>query len=88
MSDVASRLQDIFRSVFRDPALVLRDEMTATDVKRWDSLNHVNLVVSIEKKFGVKFATAEMSAIKEKGQNVGTLIRLIEAKLAKKVGRT
>jgi acyl carrier protein len=84
MSDTVNRLQDIFRSVFRDQAIVLRNEMTATDIKRWDSLNHVNLVVSIEKKFGIKFATAEMSSIKEKGQNVGTLIQLIDAKLAKK----
>jgi acyl carrier protein len=84
MNDQRDRLQSIFRQVFNDPEIVLRDEMTANDVDGWDSLNHINLIVAVEKSLGIKFATAEISRLKEPGQNVGTFIRLIESKLSKK----
>jgi acyl carrier protein len=86
MSELRDRLQNIFRQVFGDPDIVLRDDMTADHVDGWDSLAHVDLMVAIEKGFGIKFATAEMSKMKEPGQNVGTLIQLIERKVNKKQG--
>jgi acyl carrier protein len=79
-----AQMQEVFRKVFDDPALVLRDEMTAEDVEGWDSLAHINLIVAIEKQFGVKFATAEIAGLKRVGENVGSLMTLME----KKLGRT
>ena len=67
--------------MFGDPDLVLREEMTAGDVPGWESLSHINLIIAIEKRFGIRFATTEISRLKESGQNVGTLFRLIEAKV-------
>ena len=29
--------------------------MTAQDVPAWDSLSHLNMIVAVEKAFGVKF---------------------------------
>ena len=63
------------------PPLVLRDDMTADDVDGWDSLTHINLIIALERGLGIKFATAEISRLKEPGQNVGSLIRLTEAKV-------
>lgn len=81
MSDVRERLQEIFREVFHDPEITVRDEMTAADVDDWDSLSHINLIIAVERKLGIKFATAEIARLKDPGQNVGSFIRLIEAKL-------
>jgi acyl carrier protein len=81
MSDTRARLQDIFREIFDDPKLLLRDEMTADDVEGWDSLAHVNLVIAVEQRFGIRLATAELSKTKEPGSNVGSFVQLIEAKL-------
>jgi acyl carrier protein len=75
---VADRLQRVFRDVFDDETLEIRDETTAHDVPDWDSLAHVTLVVSVEKAFGVRFTSAEVSALK----CVGDLRRLIEVKAA------
>jgi acyl carrier protein len=80
MPDIRERVQDIFREVFDDPAIVLRDDMTAADVDGWDSLAHINLIIAVERKLGIKFATAEISRMKEAGQNVGSFLRLIQAK--------
>jgi len=84
MSDVRATLQDIFRDVFDDPTIVLRDEMTAADVDGWDSVRHIDLLIAVERALGIKFATAEMSRLKEPDQNIGSFLALINAKLAKR----
>ena len=53
--------------------------MTADDVEGWDSMNHIFIVVELEKRFGVKFQAAEMEELK----NVGELAGLGEAKTRK-----
>jgi len=77
MSDVHTRLTAIFRDIFDDESLVLRDDLTAEDVENWDSLTHINLIVAIEKEFRIRFTTAEVSGLK----NVGELEALIAAKV-------
>ena len=81
MRDVRAELQEIFRQVFDDPTIVLKDDMTAADVEGWDSVTHIDLLIAVERAMGIKFATAEMSRLKEPDQNIGSFIRLIETKL-------
>jgi acyl carrier protein len=81
MQDIREQVQDVFREVFEDPDLLLDDRMTAEDVDGWDSLAHINLIVAIEKRFTVRFATAEISRLKEDGANVGSLMELLARKL-------
>ncbi|MDR1891980.1 MAG: acyl carrier protein [Oscillospiraceae bacterium] len=75
--DIKAKLQEVFRDVFDDGDIELRDNMTAADIEDWDSLAHIQLIVAAEKAFGVKFFTAEVSRLK----NVGDFIALIENKL-------
>jgi acyl carrier protein len=77
---IRNEVQQVFRDVFGDPQLVLRDDMTANDVEGWDSLQHLNLVIAMEKRLGIKFATAEISRLKEDGQNIGTLLEMVKRK--------
>ncbi len=81
-SAILSALTDIFRTVFDDPTLELRPQTTADDVPDWDSMNHIVMVVEVERRFGIKFQTAEMEELK----NVGDLVQLIERRLAKARG--
>lgn len=76
--DIYPKLTSIFRDVFDDDALDLRPGLTAADVPEWDSFNHINLIVAIESKFGVKFQTAELESM----QTVGHLADLVQGKLA------
>ena len=75
---IYSRLAGMFRDVFDDESLVPTPAMTAKDVAEWDSLNHIRLMVAIEKAFGVRFTTAEVSGLPD----VGHLVEVIAAKLA------
>lgn len=74
---IIGKLTDIFRTVFSDNALVIKDEMTANDVETWDSLTHMLMVTEIEKQFGIKFKLKDLNKMK----NVGSLISIIEEKL-------
>jgi acyl carrier protein len=70
-------LTPIFRDVLDDDEIVPTPALTAHDVDEWDSLRHIRLVVTVEKDLGVKFTTAEISAL----ENVGQFVALIQAKL-------
>ncbi|HEY4049198.1 MAG TPA: acyl carrier protein [Acidobacteriaceae bacterium] len=76
-SEIYSQLTSIFREVFDDSSIVPTPEMTAEDVKEWDSFNHINLIVAIESRFKVKFKTAEIESL----HNVGHLVQVIERKV-------
>lgn len=54
------------------------DETTASQVPNWDSLNHINIILAVEKEFGVKFKGTEILKIK----NIGELQKLVDTKLA------
>ena len=70
-------LTKIFREVFDDEDITLSREMTADDVDGWDSLSHVNLIVTIETRFYIKFTQKELLTFK----NVGDLLDSIQSKL-------
>jgi acyl carrier protein len=75
-------LNQVFRQVLEDDTLVLTPETTADDVEGWDSMNHIFIVVELEKRFGVKFQAAEMEELK----NVGELVTLLHEKLGRARG--
>jgi acyl carrier protein len=80
MDPIRSRLQDVFRRVFHDDEIAISDTTTAADIDGWDSMAHINLIIAIEKQFGVKFTTADIASMLGDGQNVGHLVRLLETK--------
>jgi acyl carrier protein len=80
MASTILELQDVFREVFGDDEIVLATTTTAADIDGWDSIMHINLIVALESRFGVKFAVAEISKTKGDDQNIGTLIEMLEPK--------
>jgi acyl carrier protein len=56
----------------------LTDSTVAAEVPGWDSLSHVNVVLAVEKHFGVRFRNVEVLRLK----CVGDLQRLVDSKLA------
>lgn len=74
MRNVHEETQEIFRSLFHDPELVITPETSAHDIDEWDSLTHVTLILEIETHFGIRFKLSEVAEL----QNVGDLIKLIE----------
>jgi acyl carrier protein len=77
---IYAQLTSIFHNLFDDDSIVLTPATTAADIQDWDSFNHINLIVAVEMKFGIKFKTAELDEL----HNVGHLVTMIETKLAAK----
>lgn len=80
----ANRMSDIFREVFDDESINIRDDMTSKDIQEWDSLRHIDLIFALEKEFGIVFSTGEAGSALN---NVGELRRLIEKKIAARSSR-
>ena len=75
--EIHDEVQKIFRDVFDEEDLVIRNETNADDIDEWDSLSQIRLILAIEKTFGIKFDFAELTSL----HNVGEMLALIEKKI-------
>ncbi len=75
---VMGEVQEIFRDLFDDKSIAIGEETTADDIEDWDSLEHINLITSIEKHFKIKFTMSEVTHFK----NVGSMIDTITAQVS------
>ena len=69
-------LNEIFRDIFDDEDIVVTPETNSETIEDWDSLEHINLVVAIEKAFGLKFSMDEVTGMKD----VGEMVEIIKAR--------
>jgi len=75
--DVQARVTEIVADVLGLDDLKLEPSMTAADVDGWDSLAHVQIIVAVEKSFGIRFSTGEIASI----ENVGVLFDRIAGRV-------
>jgi acyl carrier protein len=69
------RLEEVFEDVLGE-RVTLRAETTADDVEAWDSVKTVELVVAIERAFGVRFSVGEIANL----DSVGDLVERLAEK--------
>lgn len=74
--EVYAALTEIFRDVFMRDDMELKPDLTAKDVKGWDSFKQIEIIIAVEEKYGVKFHTKELDSL----GNVGDLARVVMAK--------
>ena len=75
------KLKDIFCNLFSLSPGAIHDQLSADDVEAWDSMQHLNLVLSIEEEFGISVTPEEATEM----LNFRLVLMLIEEKLQKKV---
>jgi len=68
------KLTPIFRDVFENEEIDINLETKASDIEEWDSINHIYLIVEIEKIFKIKFTTLQI----QKWENVNDIITDID----------
>ena len=59
------------------PADTTAPDTTAADIEDWDSIEQINLLLTIEKEFGIKLSVGDAEGLR----NVGEMLDLIESKL-------
>ncbi|MCR5221463.1 MAG: acyl carrier protein [Lachnospiraceae bacterium] len=77
--EIFEKVQEIFRDVFDDEELIISDKTNSDEIEDWDSLEHISLIVSMEKEFSMKFDIKEVNKL----ENVGEMIDLIKRKMDK-----
>ncbi len=73
--EIREQLEKVFKEVL-GMEVRLSGSTTAQDVKGWDSLAHVRIIMGTEKRFKVRLTAKEISGIK----NIDDLVTLIESK--------
>ena len=77
-TQILDKLTDIFREELDNEDIILSAETTAEDIEEWDSLSHIQLIVAVEKAFGIRFTSSEIQS----WNNVGEMMASLEAKVA------
>ena len=74
---ILKNLEEIFKDVLDLEEVELYEDTTADDIEEWDSLSHIQLIVAIEKGFGIKFTAREVKELAD----VGEMVSCIQSKL-------
>ena len=74
--EIFEELNEVFSDVF-DDEIIVTEATTADDIEDWDSREHINLIVAVESKFGIKFNIGEVNKMK----NVGEMVDIIMNRL-------
>jgi acyl carrier protein len=77
-ADIYSALTEIFHDVFMRNDIVLSPELTAKGVQGWDSFKQIEIIMAAEEKWGIKFNTRELDALR----CVGDLAKMVQTKTA------
>ena len=72
---VYEKLNNIFREIFDNDSIVVSDNTTSNDIEGWDSLEHINLITTIEDDFNIKFTMRELSNMKKVGDMVDIILK-------------
>lgn len=73
-----SELNVLFEEVIDEGTVSLTPSTTAKEVEGWDSLNHIQIIAAIERKYGFRFTLIEIQSFK----NVGEMVDSILSKIA------
>lgn len=73
---ILNQIQEVVGDVLDSDDLVLTERMVASDVKGWDSLAHIRIILAVEKRFGLRFRVDELGSL----ETVGALVSAIAAK--------
>ncbi len=71
---IDARLRDVLADVLQVSPGRVADDLAMADVETWDSLTHMDLVVSIEKLYGIELTFEEIVAM----QSVGEIRRVLQ----------
>lgn len=73
MPEVERQLRDIFGAVLGCDTARLTPQSSQQTVAGWDSVNHMQLLLTIEDTFGIQFSPEEFASLTTFGALVGRL---------------
>ena len=77
INEIIAQINEIFIDLFNDKSIHLNENSDTSTIEAWDSLNHIQVITSIEKHFGIRFDLNDLLNF----QNIGDLSRGVQSKL-------
>lgn len=75
-NEILIALLEVMKEVFKKSDINISETTELKDIDGWDSLLHMQLLVSIEIKFGIKFKLSELDRL----TSVSEILNIIESK--------
>ena len=60
---IDSRVKSVMAGVFGIPIAEINDDASTDSIEKWDSLGHLNLMISLESEFGVSFSDEDFMSL-------------------------
>jgi len=74
---ISDKLKSVILKELHLDEYEIKDETQANQIPGWDSLNHINVILAIEKEYKVRFKRLEVLKCK----NIGDLQKLCDSKV-------
>ncbi len=74
---ISERLKKVILKTLKLKEFELRDETRAYQVPGWDSLNHIIIILAVEKEYGIRFKLPEILRL----NNLGDMQTFIDKKV-------
>lgn len=75
-------LAQVLRDVFKRDDIEVHPGLTAADVVGWDSMKHVEIILALQEKFGIRIRTRDVADV----WDVGGLVAVVQRKLSAAAG--
>jgi acyl carrier protein len=75
MRGANEKLEALVADVLRLPSTAIRDDLAMKDVETWDSLNHMELIGSVEGAYGIELTFDDIVAMTTVGAIKETLTK-------------
>ncbi|MBI4309186.1 MAG: acyl carrier protein [Candidatus Omnitrophica bacterium] len=72
------KLRNIMAEVFDVPVDEIKEDLSAHTLANWDSLKHINLILALQKEFGVRFEDEEIPTMISYAMILNTLRAYLE----------
>lgn len=74
---ISDKLKSVILNELHINGYEINDETQANQIPGWDSLNHINVILAIEKAYNIRFKRLEVLKCK----NIGDLQKLCDLKI-------
>jgi acyl carrier protein len=60
---INNRVKSVMAGVFGIPVTEISDDASTESIEKWDSLGHLNLMISLESEFRISFSDEEFMSL-------------------------
>ena len=75
--DVQEKVMQVMVNIFQVSPDKISTKTTSDDVEKWDSLNHINMILALEQEFGIRYDQEQVVSM----LSVGEIIEATKEKL-------